>query len=253
MVESFKVVIPARYASTRFPGKVLADIYGKPMVQHVYDRALASGAEEVWIATDDQRVFDVVKEFGANVCMTSDAHQSGSDRLSEVVSKFRWSDSDIVVNVQGDEPLLPSECIAQVAENIVRFSVNMATLRVPIKKELDVVNRNVVKVVCDERGYALYFSRAGIPCLRDDNDMGSATIYHRHIGIYAFRVEYLKRYTSLPMAPLEKIEKLEQLRALWYGERIHVDAARGSFGPGVDTPDDLKFLLENYTNELRGL
>ena len=249
MTEPFKIVIPARYASSRFPGKVLADIHGKPMVQYVYERAKASGASEVWIATDDERVCDVATAFGAKVCMTSGHHQSGSDRIAEVADRFQWPETDIVVNVQGDEPLLPQENIAQVAKNIGLFSVNMATLCVPIEEQRDIVNPGIVKVVFDCDGYALYFSRSGIPYLRDDGEyLAEQVVYYRHIGIYAFRVGFLKRYTLSPQAPLERIERLEQLRALWHGERIHVAEAICAPGPGIDTPDDLKSLLKNYSS-----
>lgn len=243
----FYVVIPARFASIRFPGKVLAGVHGKPMIRHVYERAAASGAKAVWIATDDARVAEPARAFGAQVCMTSSEHQSGSDRLAETVAQLKLADDEIVVNVQGDEPLLPPANIAQVAENIAHYSVNMATLYTAIENNSDIANTNIVKVVTDRNGYALYFSRSVIPHWRDaDSDM---PVYYRHIGIYGFRVGYLKQFSALEQAPLERIEKLEQLRALWHGERIHVAQARQEPGPGVDTPADLEKLLRHYTAE----
>jgi 3-deoxy-manno-octulosonate cytidylyltransferase (CMP-KDO synthetase) len=237
---SFKVVIPARYASTRFPGKVLADIKGKPMIQHVHERALSSGATEVWIATDEAKVADVALAFGARVCMTAATHQSGSDRIAEVIETLGWRDDDIIVNVQGDEPLLPPENIYQVAENIEKHRVSMATLATPLGSETLLQSPDVVKVVFDHQGFALYFSRTPIPHDRDgDNKAG----YWRHIGLYAYRAAFLKDFTGKAQAPLELTEKLEQLRVLWYGERIHVDIARITPGPGVDTPADLERLL----------
>lgn len=243
----FNVVIPARFASSRFPGKVLADIHGKPMIRHVYERAVASGAKAVWIATDEARVAESARTFGAPVCMTSTEHQSGSDRLAETAVQLGWADDEIVINVQGDEPLLPPANIAQVAENVARYSVNMATLYTPIDNESDIANSNIVKVVTDRNGFALYFSRSVIPYRRDADS--EAPVYYRHIGIYGFRVGYLKRFSSLDQAPLERIEKLEQLRALWHGERIHVAQARREPGPGVDTQADLEKLLRNYSAE----
>lgn len=244
----FYVVIPARFASTRFPGKVLANIHGKPMIQHVYERAAASGAKAVWIATDDIRVEEAARVFGAQVCMTSPEHQSGSDRLAETAAKLGWTDDEIVINVQGDEPLLPPANISQVAENITRFSVNMATLYTRVESDSDVANTNLVKVVTDRNGYALYFSRSVIPHRRDSES--DEPVYNRHIGIYGFRVGYLKRFSVLEQAPLERIEKLEQLRALWHGERIHVTQARQEPGPGVDTQADLEKLLRTYSAEV---
>lgn len=244
---AFNVVIPARFASSRLPGKVLADIHGKPMIQHVYERAVASGANTVWIATDDERVAESAAAFGAPVCMTSAEHQSGSDRLAETAAQRKWADDEIVINVQGDEPLLPPVNIVQVAENMARYSVNMATLCTPVENEADIANTNIVKVVTDKNGFALYFSRSVIPHRRDAED--DMPVYYRHIGIYGFRVGYLKRFSSQEPSPLERIEKLEQLRALWHGECIHVAQARREPGPGVDTQADLEKLLRNYSAE----
>jgi 3-deoxy-manno-octulosonate cytidylyltransferase (CMP-KDO synthetase) len=241
----FKVVIPARYASSRFPAKVLADIKGKPMIRHVHERALASGAAEVIIATDDKRIADVVEKFGATCRMTSAGHTSGSDRIAEVAAQLGWQDTDIVVNVQGDEPLIPPENIAQVAHNLAAHGVEMATLRTPIVEAADVRDPNVVKVVVDRDEFALYFSRAAIPHRRDLLERTEAP-YYRHIGLYAYRVGFLRRYTETPPAPIEVTEKLEQLRALWMGVRIHAAAAQVTPGPGIDTMDELERLLSNW-------
>ena len=241
MTVSFKVVIPARYASTRFPAKALAEISGKPMVQHVYEQATASGAEQIVIATDDERICQAAKTFGAEVCMTSVEHTSGSDRLAEVVAIKNWPDDVIVVNVQGDEPLIPPQNIAQVASNLNdRPAAAIATLVTAFESEEELQSTNNVKVVCDHKGYALYFSRAVIPF---DRDASSTIEYQRHVGIYAYRAAYLEKFTRLKPAPIEMQEKLEQLRALWYGWKIHVDKAVEKPLPGVDTPEDLKYLL----------
>jgi 3-deoxy-manno-octulosonate cytidylyltransferase (CMP-KDO synthetase) len=241
----FKVVIPARYASSRFPAKVLADIKGKPMIRHVYERALASGAAEVIIATDDKRVAEAVEKFGATCRMTSATHVSGSDRIAEVAAQSAWQDTDVVVNVQGDEPLIPPENIAQVAHNLAAHGAEMATLRTPIAEPADVRDPNVVKVIVDRDEFALYFSRAAIPHRRDLLERTEAP-YYRHIGLYAYRVGFLRRYTQTPPAPIEVTEKLEQLRALWMGVRIHAAVAQVIPGPGIDTMDELERLLAHW-------
>ncbi len=245
---SFKVVIPARYASTRFPGKPLADICGKPMLQHVYECAISSGAEQVVIATDDERIQIAAEKFGAKVCMTSTEHQSGTDRLAEVSLKYKWDIDDIVVNLQGDEPLTPQEIIKQVALNLADHpKAGIATLSTTIQSAEDVLDSNIVKVVADAEGYALYFSRAPIPWDREtamkiaDGQFNDehAQNYQRHLGIYAYRVSFLHSYTNMQPCTLEQTEKLEQLRALHSGVSIHVDQAVKLPGPGIDTPEDL--------------
>ncbi|RUO22574.1 3-deoxy-manno-octulosonate cytidylyltransferase [Aliidiomarina iranensis] len=244
---SFTVVIPARYQSTRLPGKPLADIHGKPMIQHVYERALNSGAAEVIVATDDERVMQVVKSFGGRVMRTSPDHQSGTERLAEVVDRLALSDEQVVVNVQGDEPFIPPEIICQVAENLAsQRNAPMATLAVPLKSADELFDPNVVKVVADAKNYALYFSRAAIPWDRErfqknkDNLELSSHLYRRHIGIYAYRAEFVARYAEWEPSPLEQVESLEQLRVLWYGERIHVAEAIIEPPGGIDTPEDLQ-------------
>ena len=240
---SFTVVIPARYQSTRLPGKPLADIGGKPMIQWVYEQAKLAGADQVIIATDDQRVEEAVRAFAGEVCMTSPDHQSGTERLAEVVEKMNIADDHIIVNVQGDEPLIPPSIIRQVADNLADSVAPMATLGVEISDEAEVFNPNAVKVVTDKDGYALYFSRATIPWDRDNFAGEEKTISQpllRHIGIYAYRAGFINTYINWQPSALEKIESLEQLRVLWYGEKIHVDVAKEAPAAGVDTPEDLE-------------
>ncbi|MHA0984461.1 3-deoxy-manno-octulosonate cytidylyltransferase [Kosakonia cowanii] len=240
---SFVVIIPARYASTRLPGKPLVDINGKPMVVHVLERARESGAERIIVATDNEEVRAAVQAVGGEVCMTRTDHQSGTERLAEVVEKCGFSDETVIVNVQGDEPMIPPAIIRQVADNLAaRRDVGMATLAVPIESAEEAFNPNAVKVVMDAQGYALYFSRATIPWDRDRFAASRETIgdsFLRHIGIYGYRAGFIRRYVSWQTSPLEQIEMLEQLRVLWYGEKIHVDVASVVPGTGVDTPEDL--------------
>lgn len=242
---SFTVVIPARYQSTRLPGKPLADIGGKPMIQWVYEQSLLAGAERVIIATDDARVEQAVKAFGGTVCMTSPDHQSGTERLAEVVALMGIEDDHIIVNVQGDEPLIPPAIVRQVADNLAASNAPMATLAVEIDHESEVFNPNAVKVVTDKDGYALYFSRATIPWDRDNFASQDKTILQplmRHIGIYAYRAGFINTYINWQPSQLEKIECLEQLRVLWYGEKIHVAVALEAPPAGVDTPEDLELV-----------
>jgi len=241
MDAAFKVVIPARYASTRLPGKPLLEIAGRPMLQYVHERAQHSGASEVIIATDDQRIMDAASGFDAAVCMTSTGHTSGTERLAEVVEVMAWDGQSIVVNVQGDEPLVPPTLIRQVAEGLAgNPAAAVATLAYPIQGMDELADPNVVKVVLDKEGYALYFSRAPIPCRRDGSSDAGSVAALRHIGLYAYRAGFLRRYQDLEASPLEAIEKLEQLRVLWHGMRIHVGMANEMPGHGVDTESDLK-------------
>ena len=238
---AFLVVIPARYASSRLPGKPLADIGGKSMIERVYQQALQSGAGRVVVATDDQRVAAAVDAFGGEVCMTRADHNSGTERLAEVVSKLGLAADTVVVNVQGDEPFIPPLIIRQVAQNLAaQQKARMATLAVPLSDAAEIANPNIVKVVSDKDGYALYFSRSVIPYDRDGvtgNDL--AQHYRRHIGIYAYRAGFIQQYVSWPASTLEQIESLEQLRVLWHGEAIHVDTAIQTPAVGVDTAEDL--------------
>ncbi|APZ42658.1 3-deoxy-manno-octulosonate cytidylyltransferase [Acidihalobacter ferrooxydans] len=239
---SFRVVIPARYASTRLPGKPLQPLAGRPMIAHVFERACAAGADEVLVATDDPRIAEACATFGASVAMTSATHRSGSERLAEVVTQRGWPDDAVVVNLQGDEPLTPPAVIRQVAEDLLAFpEASVSTLCAPLHSAAQLNDPHTVKVVRDAAGYALYFSRAPIPWERDA--LGAETrespIGWRHIGLYAYRAGYLRRYVELPPCALEELEKLEQLRVLWHGARIHVAEAVEVPGHGVDTPDDL--------------
>jgi len=243
-VTAFKVAIPARYASSRLPGKPLIDLAGKPMIQHVYERALQSGAEEVVIATDDSRVFDAAESFGAKVCMTADTHHSGSDRLAELAELRGWSDDTIIVNLQGDEPLTPQTILKQAARGLDEHpDAGIATLCTPITSASQLYDPHTVKVVRNHEGYALYFSRAPIPWERDALDVEAHPEHNqafRHIGLYAYRAGYLREYAKSEPCDLERIESLEQLRALWQGIRIFVDIAEQLPGHGVDTPEDVE-------------
>jgi 3-deoxy-manno-octulosonate cytidylyltransferase (CMP-KDO synthetase) len=242
---SFTVIIPARYASSRLPGKPLLEIAGKPMIQHVYEQALSSQASRVIIATDDERVATAAKAFNADVCMTSADHESGTDRLEEVVRLLKLDDDEIIVNVQGDEPLLPPAVIDQLADKLKTTAhLSMATLVEAIDNSDDLFDPNVVKVTIDQSSMALYFSRAPIPWFRDgwnkeDKILPDSIAYWRHIGIYAYRVSFLKDFVAWPPSPLELTEKLEQLRALDNGVRIHVAEAVEKIPAGVDTEADL--------------
>ncbi len=242
----FKVVIPARYASVRLPGKPLLKIAGKPMIEHVHARALESGASEVVIATDDGRIADVAKGFQARVCMTSETHRSGSDRIAEVVDKMAWGKNTIVVNLQGDEPSMPPVLINQVASDMAAHeAAGVTTLSAPILDKALLFDPHVVKVVTDVNGYALYFSRAPIPWHRDEfidreRPLPQGTGFARHIGLYAYRAGYLKQFVAWEHAPIERAESLEQLRVLWHGGKIHVSQAQVEPGHGVDTEGDLK-------------
>lgn len=239
---SFVVVIPARYSSTRLPGKPLADIAGKPMIQWVVEQAQKSAAHRVVVATDDQRIADALAGLAVEVCMTATDHESGTERLAEVVEKLALSPDEIVVNVQGDEPLLPPELVDQVAELLAQGQAPMATLTTPIEVADELMDPNVVKAVCSQQGLALYFSRAPIPWDRDGmaGDAPDLSLCQRHIGIYAYRAGFIRRYVSLPASPLEQLEKLEQLRVLWHGEQIALAQARVLPAPGVDTQADLE-------------
>jgi len=231
----FHVIIPARYASSRFPGKPLANLAGKPMVVHVCERAAKSGAAGVHVATDDKRIFDVVKAHGHRAIMTRADHPSGTDRLAEAARKLKLRDNEVVVNVQGDEPLISPRLIAQVGNLLSKKpKASVSTACHAIHDEAALGNPNVVKVVMDAEGYALYFSRSRIPYPRE----GGPETY-RHAGIYGYRVGFLKRYSRLKPAPLETAEALEQLRVLWHGFRIAVTVSETEIPPGVDTPQDL--------------
>jgi 3-deoxy-manno-octulosonate cytidylyltransferase (CMP-KDO synthetase) len=245
MTPAFKIVIPARYASTRLPGKPLLDLGGKPMVVRVAERAHLSGAEEIWVATDNQevRAACLAHEFAA--VMTRGDHPTGTDRLAEVVEQRGWSNDAIVVNVQGDEPLIEPEIIIQTVRQLAVSGADIATVAHPITDPADFFNPNVVKVVCRADGDAAYFSRAPIPYARDhfaSEGAGSRLPEnfpaYRHVGLYAYRASFLKAYAGLTVAPTEHFEALEQLRALWHGYRISVTLINTTPAAGVDTPED---------------
>jgi 3-deoxy-manno-octulosonate cytidylyltransferase (CMP-KDO synthetase) len=230
----FRVIIPARYASTRFPGKPLVEMGGKPMVVHVCERARKSGAASVHVATDDERIASAVRAHGHDVVMTRADHPSGTDRLAEAARKLRLRDSEVVVNVQGDEPLIPPALIRSVGTLLAkRRDASISTACHALHQ--DVESPNIVKVVLDGDGYALYFSRSRIPYPREGEP-----VCYRHAGIYGYRVSFLRKYAKLRPAPLEKAESLEQLRALWHGYRIAVAVSKTEIPPGVDTPEDLE-------------
>jgi 3-deoxy-manno-octulosonate cytidylyltransferase (CMP-KDO synthetase) len=242
----FTVLIPARYASTRLPGKPLADLGGKPMVVRVAENARASGAARVVIATDDARIVEAAARHGVEACLTRADHPTGTDRLAEAAHALGLDDEAIVVNVQGDEPLLAPALVARMAELLrSRPDAAIATACHAIHDAAEAFNPNIVKVVLDARGNALYFSRATIPWARDAFAGDTRTTLpeglpiYRHYGLYAYRVRFLRRYPTLPPAPIERFEALEQLRALWHGERIVVEITDATPAPGVDTPEDL--------------
>ena len=238
----FHIVIPARYASTRLPGKPLLKINGKPLIQHVYRSACQSDAEKIYIATDDERIRDVAESFGAVVIMTADNHMSGTDRLAEAASTLKLNDAEIIVNLQGDEIGMPASLIHQVARGLYFHSEHsIATLYEQISNDADINDPDIVKVVFDENNTALYFSRASIPHLRENQveDKIQQRISFKHLGLYAYRVAYLKKFSITPVCDLERHESLEQLRALYTGEKIYIEEACTSAGTGIDTEEDL--------------
>lgn len=246
MSAPFKIVIPARYASSRLPGKPLLDIAGKPMILRVLERAAQAGADEVWVATDHAGIAAVVEAAGGKVVLTSADHPSGTDRLAEVATQLGWSDDTVVVNVQGDEPLIPPTLIADAAQALAGDpTAAIATACHPLESAEEFFNPNVVKLVMGADGHALYFSRAPIPWARDAfaADRGALPVglpAYRHIGLYAYRAGFLKRYSSLTPSPLEQWEALEQLRAMAHGYPIRVMVLDHAPPAGVDTVDDLE-------------
>jgi 3-deoxy-manno-octulosonate cytidylyltransferase (CMP-KDO synthetase) len=249
---NFTVLIPARFASTRLPGKPLADLAGKPLVVRVAERAKASGASRVAIATDDARIAAAASAHGVDHVMTRADHETGTDRLAEAAQSLGLADSEIVVNAQGDEPLLAPELIRRMAELLASEpDAAIATACHPITDAAEAFNPNVVKVALDARRYALYFSRATIPWSRDafaqDRErLPPGLPIYRHYGLYAYRVDFLRRYPALSPAPIERHEALEQLRAMWHGFRIVVEITAGTPAPGVDTEEDLQRVRALY-------
>ena len=248
----FHVVIPARYASTRLPGKALLPIAGKPMIVRVAEQAAQGGAQQVWIATDHQAIADIVHEHGFKACLTHARHASGTDRIAEVIQQHDWPDDTIVVNVQGDEPLMPPSLISAVAQHLHDHpECAVATACHPIHDAATMRNPNVVKAVLDKNGNALYFSRAPIPWPRDafaadDNELPGDLPVLRHIGIYAYRAGFLRTYSQLAPAPIEQFESLEQLRVLWHGYRIGVTVTQNAPPGGVDTEADLQVARASF-------
>jgi len=241
----FKVVIPARYASKRLPGKPLLNIAGKPMIAHVCERAREADADEIVVATDDERIFQTVCDLGIKAVMTRADHQSGTERIAEVAQQCGWAGNEIIVNLQGDEPLIPPATIREVAAALAeQTQAGIATLAAKIIDSEEIFNPNAVKVVLNKDGYALYFSRAPIPWERDafaqsGGKPSGLVPYLRHIGMYAYTVDFLNRYCSWEASPLESVESLEQLRILWHGESVLVKVVDKTPEAGVDTQEDL--------------
>jgi len=245
-MNDFHIVIPSRYGSSRLPGKPLLQIGGLPMVMQVVQRAVESGATSITVATDDERIADIASASGVDVCLTAADHPSGTDRLAEVVEKMDWDDDAVIVNLQGDEPLMPPSLLQQVAANLqANPAASIATLCTEITQQQELFNPNAVKVVMDHNGFALYFSRAPIPWYRDGfahekREQPQMLQYYRHLGLYAYRAGFLRRFSNWQPAPVEQCEALEQLRALWMGEKIHVAEALETPPAGVDTQEDLQ-------------
>ncbi|KAJ5372534.1 3-deoxy-D-manno-octulosonate cytidylyltransferase [Penicillium concentricum] len=237
---SFIVIIPSRFASTRLPGKPLAIIHGKPMIAHVVTRSQHSGASRVIVATDHPEIAKAAEAAGAEAILTREDHQSGTERLAETADLLHIDDNEIIINVQGDEPFIEPELIAQVARDLSTHTTNMVTLATPIRNASDALDPNIVKVVLDADGNALYFSRALIPWDRDAGGLGSSENILQHIGLYGYRAGFLRKYPTFKRTSLEDIEKLEQLRVLYHGEKIHVSVTKSVLGLGVDTEQDLE-------------
>jgi len=253
MKGDFRIVIPARMASQRLPGKPLLDIAGRTLLEHVYRRACEAGAVGIVIATDDQKIFDVATAFGAEVLMTSRAHESGSDRIAECADRLGWGDDQLIVNLQGDEPLMPPACLNQVAELLADDpNADVASLFWPLDSSEEVDNPNVVKTVVGQSGQALYFSRSVVPYprkwLNTEDALEAGVVWKRHIGLYAYRAGALRAFAAMEATPLEAAEKLEQLRFLETGRKIRMARACEFIPPGVDTRKD----LERVRNILHG-
>lgn len=239
------IIIPARFGATRFPGKPLVQLWGKPLIQHVYERALKSGLQEVYVATDDKRIFDTVVSFGGKAIMTSH-HPSGTDRVAEASNILGLDEEDIVINLQGDQPLFPEEYFSLLIKPLLLYEdISIATLAAPIQTKQDLENPNKVKVVMDKRGRALYFSRSPIPYFRAP---GKEPPFYKHVGVYAYRKSFLDIFVRLSPGVLEEAEKLEQLRALENGYSIAVTLVPRDY-PEVDTPEDLEYIKTNLKEQ----
>jgi len=241
----FSIIIPARYASSRLPAKLLMDVGGKTLIEHTYLSAIKSNAKRVIIATDDERIRQVAVDFGAEVSMTNESHTSGTSRLSQVVSELNFEDYEIIVNLQGDEPMMTPEALNQVASNLADSRMSVATLCEKINSHEEYFDENCVKVVYNSRGKALYFSRSPVPAFRSSSDI-DLDLCFRHVGLYAYRVGFLKEYSKMAKSNLEIAEKLEQLTFLANGFDIHVELAEASTGYGVDTDSDLKKVIKEF-------
>lgn len=243
---SYHIIIPARYTSVRLPGKPLRMIAGKSLLAHVIESAQRSQAERIIVATDDQRIIDAALDYDVETCLTSAQHNSGTERIHEVIEKFDLADDTVIVNMQGDEPLMPSSCLDQLGLALAQDTgAEMATLSAPMENAEEIFDPNVVKLVCDQQGNALYFSRAPIPWERDafmhtPPALSSLAHFQRHIGLYAYRAGFVRQYISWGSCELEQIESLEQLRVLYHGEKIKVVAAGEVPGPGVNTEEELQ-------------
>ena len=252
---SFRIVIPSRFASTRLPAKPLRDICGKPMIERVIEQAKKSEAEEVIVATDEQKIADAIAHLDIRVCMTHENHQSGTERLSEVIEQLGFDDDQILINLQGDEPMMPAVCLNQIGQALEQDSgVKMATLCTPLTDIEELFDPHAVKVVRDINNFALYFTRAAVPWSRDcfnetARKMPPSQEYQRHIGLYGYRAGFVKQYLEWQSSDIEKTESLEQLRVLYYGEKIKVITAATAPGPGVDTLDDLKRVCKLFENK----
>lgn len=248
-MSDYKIVIPARYSSSRLPGKPLLELAGKPMIQHVYERALSTGVRDIVVATDDVRIETVARNFGADVVMTAPDHENGTERIAEVAKLRGWQSDDVIVNLQGDEPLIPKALVEATAAGLLNNpEAGMSSLCTPLTQAREVFDPNIVKVVLDRQHFALYFSRAPIPWDRDQYADGAAITnkmpVFRHIGMYGYRVSFLQHYQSMEACALEQTESLEQLRALWYGTRIHMTVIDQAPGHGVDTQADAERVAE---------
>lgn len=248
----FRIVIPARYKSTRLPAKPLALIGDKTMLEHVYARALEAKADSVVIATDDERIKALAEQLGASICMTDENHPTGTDRIAEVVEQMDYDDNDIIINLQGDCPFLPGKLLQQVGQALAEHpEASVSTLYTSINHPDEIFNPNIAKVVLDKNNYAMYFSRAPIPWLRDhfgkqDRDNIDLNIFHAHIGVYAYPASFVKQYRNLPASPLENYEGLEQIRVLWNGYKIIAVEAEMLPGQEVNTPEDLATANKHY-------
>jgi len=251
----YNIVIPVRMASQRLPGKPLLDIAGRPLIEHVYRRACCASVKKVVIATDDQQILEIARKFGANVVLTSQAHQSGSDRIAECADQLGWGDEQLIVNLQGDEPLIPASCLDQVAGLLVGDpAADVASLFWPLDSKEEITNPDVVKVVTGKNGHALYFSRSVVPYPRNwgklEAALQSGNIWQRHVGLYAYRAGALRAFTAMQATPLESAEKLEQLRFLESGSKIRMAQACQFIPAGVDTQNDLERVRKLIEKEL---